>query len=617
MKNAPLKMVERSFEPKFGPCGELRQKVGDTGRAHVDRWLPFLILNRCGEPETSIARRIAINSPAYLIWSPEDDAAAVAALDALVESIGDRFGTVLLIAVADGPWQRQRKDSAMLPRFTTRTAADGSDAVDCAKDALRKALAQVEIDLRRPEVETMLASEDPFALLPLAHDSRVERLSLIVPQIHRMPDGGLYPQLTHELSLSCTDALLQAAYAFMTAARLEAPPHHRALGRSAFLKAALHADEKLDRIARSFDFLLSISPINTDEARAHFLECGEVNAPRFRYRPLTIDPDVAKRDLYSVDLSILEDPLLERLLCDKRRELDHQLTMLATRNSSDFKAASLLLYGSVGTQLLKDADSILAEIQPAPLKGETIGAHEVAAAAEALIAVYQSADTRFAPTVEVRDDVSGMLVSGGRLMIASSTAMPRHRLDALLSHEVSVHLLTYFNGAVQALTVFRTGLSGYEGVQEGLGVFAEWAVGGLTGSRLRLLAGRVIAVDMMIGGAEFVEVYRRLTRELGFGKRSAFDITARVFRSGGLAKDYIYLKGFRYVLDRIAAGVSLDAFWLGKISPDHVPVIEELLQRKLLHPPSIRPEFLSRPDAKRRIAALAPGLPLHRTLDME
>ena len=99
---------------------------------------------------------------------------------------------------------------------------------------------------------------------------------------------------------------------------------------------------------------------------------------------------------------------------------------------------------------------------------------------------------------------------GDKLMIASTTAMLRSRVDALLSHEISVHLLTHFNGAAQGLTVFRTGLANYEGVQEGLGVFAEWAVGGLSAARMRLLAGRVVAVDAMLDGAEFVDVYRRL-----------------------------------------------------------------------------------------------------------
>ena len=114
-----------------------------------------------------------------------------------------------------------------------------------------------------------------------------------------------------------------------------------------------------------------------------------------------------------------------------------------------------------------------------------------------------------------------------------SSAIAANRLDALLSHEVSVHLLTHVNGDAQGLKIFRTGLAGYEGVQEGLGVFAECAVGGLTASRLRLLAARVVAVDAMVAGAEFVESFRLLKDE-GLGSRMAFNVAARVHRSGGL-----------------------------------------------------------------------------------
>jgi uncharacterized protein (TIGR02421 family) len=202
-------------------------------------------------------------------------------------------------------------------------------------------------------------------------------------------------------------------------------------------------------------------------------------------------------------------------------------------------------------------------------------------------------------------------------MISSSTQMASHRLHALLSHEVSVHLLTYFNGATQGLSIFRTGLAHYERIQEGLGVFAEWAVGGLTSARLRLLAGRVVAVEAMIDGATFVEVYRRLRGELGFSARSAFDITARVFRSGGFAKDAIYLKGFRDVIDRLATGASLNSFWLGKIAQEHVDVVEELLLRGLLHAPVFVPEFLTRDSAQRRIGRLRAGLPFDRLLYLE
>ena len=98
----------------------------------------------------------------------------------------------------------------------------------------------------------------------------------------------------------------------------------------------------------------------------------------------------------------------------------------------------------------------------------------------------------------------------------------------------------------------------------------------------------------MLDGADFIEVYRMLRRRPRLPPRKpAFDIAARVFRSGGLAKDAIYLRVPR-VIELVAAGASLDPFWLGKIAPGHVPAIEELLQRGLVQPPLFKPEFLQR-----------------------
>ncbi len=432
----------------------------------------------------------------------------------------------------------------------------------------------------------------------------VDRLAVVIPQIHREDETTFYPQLTRDLAVAVGDALLQASCQFMSASGAGAPPHFRSLGRSAFLAAALDADKRLDKVARAFDFLLSVSPINTREAMERFFDGGESEAPKFRYRPLTIDPDAGKRDLYAVDLSIIEDPLLERLLSEKRQEIDHQLTMLSTRNTPAFKAASLLHYGTPGSQLLADAHAILARPRPRKSGGDVVGAVEVAEAARALAAGYQAIDKRFAPKIEIRDDVGGLLVSGRKLMIARNTSVLRSRLDALLSHEVSVHLLTHFNGAAQGLTVFRTGLAHYEGLQEGLGVFAEWAVGGLSPARMRLLAARVVAVDAMLDDAGFVEVYRGLVDDHGVPRKSAFDITTRVFRSGGFAKDMIYLKGFQDVTGLVVSGASLDPFWIGKIARDHLGAIEELIQRELVRPPLFKPDFLQRDDVKRRVGAL-------------
>ncbi|HEY4071065.1 MAG TPA: tyrosine/phenylalanine carboxypeptidase domain-containing protein [Sphingomicrobium sp.] len=598
-------------ELRFGPRGELRETFATSGRIHIDRWLPFVVLHSSADPGESIARQIALNCPAYLVWSPDDNAEAESALDLLVARLHQELGPVLLIELTDAHTDEKPEDSPTLPPLDVGIASSSGEAPEAAAKALAQAVAAIQLDSHKGEaVPAPLPS-------PAISAPGAERIALTIPQIHRAPDGRIYPQLTHSLVSQLIDCILCAVSAFIGQVSKGRPPHFRSLGRSAFISSALSADKKLDALARSYDFLLSISPINTAEARESFFSGGEQRAPEFKYRPLTVDPDLAKRDLYAIDLSLLEDLLLERLLCEKRREIDMQLTLLATRNTSSFRPASMLLYGTVTDDLLAKARTILERVKSRRNAAERFSASEVAAAARSLIARYRSVDRRFEAKIEVRDDVSGLLVSGDKLMISSDSRIAGNRLDALLSHEVSVHLLTYFNGATQGLTIFRTGLAHYEGIQEGLGVFAEWAVGGLTPARLRLLAGRVIAVDAMTRGAEFVEVYRLLRFELGFERSPAFDVTARVFRSGGLAKDAIYLEGFLAVVGRVASGASLDPFWLGKIAPQHVDEVDELLERSLLHPPVFIPEFLVREDAQMRIGALAGGAPLDRLLEME
>ncbi|RVP90970.1 tyrosine/phenylalanine carboxypeptidase domain-containing protein, partial [Sinorhizobium meliloti] len=209
----------------------------------------------------------------------------------------------------------------------------------------------------------------------------------------------------------------------------------------------------------------------------------------------------------------------------------------------------------------------------------------------------------FEALVEVRDDLpAGLLVSGRRLLIARSTIMESDRVGPILSHEIGVHLLTYFNGSAQGLRLFRSGLAGYEGMQEGLAVFAEYLSGGMTSERLRLLAARVLACAAMIDGASLPEVYHLLVHEHGFQRADAFNVVLRVYRGGGLVKDAIYLRGLLQLLDHLAAGGALEPFWMGKIAASHFAVMQELHARGLLGGPSVRPMFLDGPEAPSRLA---------------
>ncbi len=233
----------------------------------------------------------------------------------------------------------------------------------------------------------------------------------------------------------------------------------------------------------------------------------------------------------------------------------------------------------------------------------------VAAAARDMIGGYRSAYPDFDASVEIRADIpAGLLVSGNRLLVSRDTRIAPNRLTALLSHEIGVHLLTYFNGSAQGLAIFRSGLAGYEGMQEGLAVLAEYLVGGMTIQRLRLIAARVLACDAMLAGAPLPDTFRLLHKDFDLDARSAFNVVLRVYRGGGFAKDAIYLRGVLQVLNHLKAGGSLTPFWMGKISAAHFGAIEELKSRGLLRAPRVEPVFLSSEATKPRLRRAMAGL---------
>jgi hypothetical protein len=112
----------------------------------------------------------------------------------------------------------------------------------------------------------------------------------------------------------------------------------------------------------------------------------------------------------------------------------------------------------------------------------------------------------------------------------------------------------------------------------------------------------------MIEGASFIDVFRLLNEEYGFSKRSAYMVTMRVFRGGGLTKDAIYLKGLMDMLSYLGEGNPLAPLFVGKFALKHLPVVEELLLRKVLAPPAVLPLYLQRSDAKARLEQTASGL---------
>jgi uncharacterized protein (TIGR02421 family) len=364
----------------------------------------------------------------------------------------------------------------------------------------------------------------------------------------------------------------------------------------------LAIDRELADTAASIRFLLEVTPVNLVEARRAFRTDG--SPPEFVYGPLADDPLVIETRLQAIAIDSVEDVALARILTAKRRELELQLQMLRSRGSERFLELSLQLYGPVSPALLGEAEALLAQVPPPPREpGDSVDAATFARLAEAELDLYRARHADLAAHVEVRDDSSGVMVANGDLLIAPTAVVPANRVHALLQHEIGTHIVTHVNGSCQPLRLLGAGLAGYDETQEGLAVLAEFLAGGLTARRMRQLAARVVAVHQMCAGESFPTVHRNLV-DSGVALREAFTITMRVFRSGGLTKDAVYLRGLRDVITHVGAGGDLGVLWLGKMALSDVPSIVSLRDRGVLVEPVLLPRYLSEPRAQQRLAGI-------------
>jgi uncharacterized protein (TIGR02421 family) len=364
----------------------------------------------------------------------------------------------------------------------------------------------------------------------------------------------------------------------------------------------LTVDRALSDIAGSFRFLLDVTPVELVEARDIFWRTGRT--PEFRYRELADDPAVTAARLAELPVNDIEDPTVAHLLQAKHRELRLLLQMLTSRGTSEFRSLSIEAFGAVGPTLLQEAEDILQHVAPsAPDPGPWLDADEFAQRAQAELDRYRAFAPDIEAHVELREGSTGVMVSNGDVLIAPTARISAARAEALLQHEIGTHVVTYVNGAHQPLRVLASGLAGTEETQEGLAVFAEYLVGGLTANRLRQLAARVVAVHQMLAGAAFPEVHAGLV-DVGVPNEQSFTITMRVFRAGGLTKDAVYLRGLQELLGHIGAGKPIETLWLGKMPLDAVPLVDDLHQRGLLADPLLVPRYLDHPGARQLLAGI-------------
>ncbi len=210
-------------------------------------------------------------------------------------------------------------------------------------------------------------------------------------------------------------------------------------------------------------------------------------------------------------------------------------------------------------------------------------------------------------TVEIDPSLTAKAAAGPtRIRLRSATAFSEYDRHQLLEHEAFVHSLTALNGREQPhLASMARNSPRITATQEGLATFAELITGSIDIGRMKRISLRIIAIDMALNGADFLQVFRFFQ---GHGQTDAdsFASAARVFRgaplTGGAAftKDTVYLHGllsvhtfFRWALKHKRLKLCRNLF-AGKMTLHDVIALEPWFDSGYIAQPLYLPPWVQR-----------------------
>ncbi|MGB0938608.1 MAG: flavohemoglobin expression-modulating QEGLA motif protein [Colwellia sp.] len=504
-------------------------------------------------------------------------------LETVIKAIEKQFNNAIVFDIHSYNYKRIEKET---PTFNI-----GSSQIDVERwgnivNHFEKQLNKIEL----PNLNVRAATDETFqgrGYLITHINAHFDNTLVLPTEVKKVfmneTSGEVYPLVLEELKAGFKNAISETAAHFVRRYGKRKKVQKADILSSTISPEVLSIDKKLFSLCKSIETLNFINPVNLIAQRNKFLKKNSYISPIFSYKQLNIDPYKFRENLYNLPVSEIYDADIQQLYRHVIDNLANKIDLLATIGTDDFLYNSLKYYGEPSANDIANARFLL------HLNEDAADQNEEWLNADEAVNYFKHKANEWGLNCKI--EKSGRIVAKAMvnnekalLLINKEVSFTQTELHAFAHHELGIHMLTTINAKKHPLKVFSLGLVGNTYTQEGIALYSEYCSGSLTVKRLKIIALRVIAVKYMLEHGDFVKTYHSLLNEFNLDKEFAFTLTARVYRGGGFTKDYLYLKGFRDVLN-LAKENDIDDLLIGKTGILDFDIISEIVARGMISKP--------------------------------
>lgn len=341
-------------------------------------------------------------------------------------------------------------------------------------------------------------------------------------------------------------------------------------------------DEKLKKLNKNIKWLIYITPINILEEKEKFFQSNFNENPKFIYPEPEHDISSIKDKLSKIEVPKGEfQDLFERRIEYMKGLCD----IVLKRGTDEFLETSIKVFGIPKAATIEDAKSILKKVidKEDPEEELTINYRKAKKIIEKTLTKLNLVGWK----VKLREQYTSSIKSPEKTVYLSrNREFSEYGLRKLILHEIGVHVLRAQNGNEQIFPfIFGENDLNSLLLEEGLAIYIQKMNDLMPYRSWRSICANVIAIDMLIKKKSFKEIFNHLLT-LGFNEEFSWAKCVRIFRGGGLTKDYMYLEGYNLVKaykgdveDIFIARVPIEKIeWTKENlnSPKYLPITEEL-----------------------------------------